>query len=301
MPYAKKTYGKKDGVRDKYTATWVSHSSMGDFHNCPRLYYLRAMYKNPKSGKKISVVAPALSLGVAVHNVLEGLAKHPSEGRMDRDLLALFEAEWRGVSGKKGGFTSEEQEAGYKARGVRMIETVVRGPRMLPNKIVKLPRETMNPNFWLTDTIILNGLIDWIEYLPADDSLHLVDFKTGKNEEKEGSLQLPIYLLLCHELQKRKVSKASYWYLESDTVVEKSLPSVEEARARVTESALPVRAARERALVERAEGVFICPQGAGGCRNCNDFETVVRTITTGEPGAEFVGVGNFCQEMWFVG
>ncbi len=52
---------------DKYTATWVSHSSMGDFIKCPRAYYLKNMYKNPKTGKKIGIVSPALSLGSAVH------------------------------------------------------------------------------------------------------------------------------------------------------------------------------------------------------------------------------------------
>lgn len=298
MAYSKKVDEKG---RDKYTATWVSHSSMGDYHTCPRLYYLRAMYKNPKTGKKISVVAPALSLGVAVHNVLEGLGQFKAEERMNRDLIAWFEKEWKGVEGKKGGFTSDEQEAEYKQRGLRMIETVVKDPRFLTNKAVKLPKKEMNPNFWLTDTIILNGLIDWIEYLPADDSLHLVDFKTGKNEERGDSLQLPIYLLLCNELQKRKVSKASYWYLESDTMVEKELPDAAKAHAKVLERALPVRAARERALKEKVDDVFVCPHGAEGCRNCRDFEAVVRKIQTGEGSATFVGTGNFGQEMWFVG
>jgi RecB family exonuclease len=46
-------------------------------------------------------------------------------------------------------------------------------------------------NFYLSeeDNIILNGLVDWIEYLD-DDTLHLIDFKTGKHEEKEAFEQL---------------------------------------------------------------------------------------------------------------
>lgn len=286
------------GGQDKYSATWVSHSSMGDFHACPRLYFLRAMYKNPTTGKKVSVVAPALSLGVAVHAVLEGLGQFRAEERMQRDLLAWFQKEWEVVSGKRGGFATPSLEAEYKERGERMIRTVVDNPRFLTQKTVKLPKGTMNPNFFLDDGIILNGLIDWIEYLPETDSLHLVDFKTGKNEEKETSLQLPIYLLLCNELQKRAVTRASYWYLESDTMTEKKLPTVEDARMSVLERARPVRMARERAKTEGAGSVFACPHG--GCRNCRDMEMVVRTIETGNGGAEYVGVGNFGQELWYV-
>jgi ATP-dependent helicase/DNAse subunit B len=61
--------------RDKYSAVWVSHSSMGDFLKCPYAYYLHNIYKDPKTGRKINIVNPSLSLGVAVHEVLEGLAR----------------------------------------------------------------------------------------------------------------------------------------------------------------------------------------------------------------------------------
>jgi RecB family exonuclease len=107
----------------------------------------------------------------------------------------------------------------------------------------------MNPNFYISedDNIILNGLVDWIEYLP-DDTLHLIDFKTGKHEEKEQSLQLPIYLLLCNALQKRKVSRASYWYLESDKMVEKELPDAITAETSVIEIARKVKEARARGI-----------------------------------------------------
>lgn len=72
---------------DKYTAVWVSHSSMGDFIKCPRAYYLKNVYKDPKTKRKINIVTPSLSLGVSVHEVLEGLGDFPSEERMNRDLL----------------------------------------------------------------------------------------------------------------------------------------------------------------------------------------------------------------------
>jgi hypothetical protein len=193
----------------------------------------------------MSIVTPHMSLGIAVHEVLEGLGDFPAHERMTRDLHATFEEAWQSVSGKKGGFISKEQEMEFKNRGKQMIDNVIKNPRFLTNKRIKLPREQMNPNFYLSedDNIILNGLVDWIEYLP-DDTLHLIDFKTGKHEEKEQSLQLPIYLLLCNALQKRKVSRASYWYLESDKMVEKELPDAITAETSVIEIARKVKEAR---------------------------------------------------------
>jgi len=278
-------------MQDKYSAVWVSHSSMQDFLKCPRLYYVHNVYKDPVTGHKVSIVTPHMSLGIAVHGVLEGLSDHPAEERMDEDLDELFEKEWQAVSGKRGGFMDEAEEAEFKSRGLIMLENVQRDPRFLLNKRIKLPRETMNPNFYLSDdeNIILNGLIDWIEYLPETDSLHIVDFKTGKREEQEASLQLPIYLLLCNALQKRAVTKASYWYLETDRLVPKELPDAQSALREVLDIALRVKAAR-------VQNKFTCPKGDAGCMHCRNYEL----IRTKDPRAINVGVGGFKQDMYVI-
>jgi hypothetical protein len=151
----------------------------------------------------------------------------------------------------------------------------------------------MNPNFYLSEgkNIILNGLIDWIEYLPESDSLHIVDFKTGKHVERDDSMQLPIYLLLCDRLQKRKVTKASYWYLESDEIVEKKLPTVAESLALVT----PVA---ELVATARAQKAFDCLKGKDGCMHCKPFESIL-TLHQDKPApVEYVGIGNFGQELY---
>ena len=283
-------------MADKYTAAWVSHSSMGDFLKCPRLYYLHNVYKDPATGRKMSIVTPHMSLGIAVHNVLEGLGDYPADERMKRDLRATFEAEWEKVSGIKGGFTSPEMEEEFKMRGKDMINNVIKDPKFLVNKRVKLPKEKMNPNYYLSedDNIILNGQVDWIEYLP-DDSLHIVDFKTGKKEEADASLQLPIYLLLCNALQKRKVSKVSYWYLESDKIVEKELPDAEKSYRDVYNVALRVKSARD-------SGIFECPKGKDGCIHCLPYEKILKW-KKGESDDESivsVGIGGFNQDMFVV-
>lgn len=287
-------------MADKYSATWVSHSSMGDFLKCPRLYYLHNMYKDPKSGRKITIISPHMSLGIAVHEVLEGLSAYKAEDRMKHDLRAKFEESWEKVTGKQGGFTSAKEEEEFKMRGKDMINIVIRNPRFIPNKCLRLKRDTMPPNFYLSeeDNIILNGLVDWIEYLPLTDSLHIIDFKTGKHEEKEGSLQLPIYLLLCNALQKRKVTKASYWYLESDKFVTKELPDLDTAKKDVLAVAQKVKDARDRA--KQGEDVFVCPQGKydgtrGGCTHCRVYEYIIAHDTD---KVEYIGVGGYGQDMY---
>ena len=288
-------------MADKYSAIWVSHSSMGDFIKCPRSYYLRNVYKNPKTGKKMGIVSPALSLGSAVHEVVEGLAEYKAEDRFKNpeELLKKFDKVWEKYKGKKGGFKTEQEEAEAKARGAEMIQRVINNPEPLKEKIVKLKdgENGMLPNFYLSedDNIILCGRIDWLGYKPEDDSIHILDFKTGKNEEKEDSLQLPIYQLLLHNLQKRKVSGASYWYLDSDDKPkEVSLPDLEDSREKVYKVAKEVADARLLAQMAGAEKAFVCPKGPAGCFACAPFEKILR----GE--AEFLGKGEWGQEMYLV-
>jgi ATP-dependent helicase/DNAse subunit B len=279
---------------DKYKAVWVSHSSIGDFLKCPRAYYLHNVYKNPDTGRKITIVNPALTLGSAVHATLEALGTLPVEERLSRDLVADFEEEWeKSASGKKGGFTSDAEEAVAKARGRAMIERVVKNPGPIAKKTVRLKESDNNmpPNFYLSeeDNIILCGLIDWLEYVEADDSIRVIDFKTGRNEENDDSLQLPIYILLLNELQKRRVSGAAYWYLEkNDVPTEVALPDAAEAREKVLAFARRVKVARENRAYE-------CTRSSSdGCFACQPYEAILM----GE--AEYLGIAAYGQDAYLV-
>ncbi len=277
--------------QDKYNSVWVSHSSINDFLRCPRSYYLKYVYKNDL-GRKINITSPALSLGISVHATLEGLSAFKTEERFKKPLEETFEEEWKKVSGKIGGFKSAKEEVEAKGRGLGMILRVEKNPGPLAKKTVKLPPSDNNmpPNFFLSEeeNIILNGKIDWLEYVPEDDSIKVIDFKTGKNEEKEDSLQLPIYLLLLNNLQKRKVSGAAYWYLDKDNEpVPVSLPDVKKSFDDVLSIAKRIKEAREKKE-------FNCPRGEAGCYACRPFEKILK----GE--AEFVGLGGYNQEMYIV-
>jgi ATP-dependent helicase/DNAse subunit B len=276
------------GYSNKYGATWVSHSSMGDFLKCPRAYFLHNVYKDPETGHKINITNPALALGQSVHEVLEGLALLPAEKRFEKSLIDQFQIAWKKVSGKWGGFKSADEEMEVKKRGEAMLARVEAHPEPLKEKALRMKQEL--PNFYLDEAnnIILCGKIDWMQYVPENDSIHILDFKTGKNEEKEDSLQLPIYVLLLNALQKRAVTGASYWYVDKDDApVEKPLPELANAREQVLAVAREVKKARD-------TKVFTCPRGAKGCFACKPFEAIL----AGE--AEYVGVGQYNQDLYIL-
>lgn len=252
---------------DKFSALWVSHTSISDFLSCPRAYFLRHMYRDPKTRHKIKIITPPLALGQAVHETLEALSVIPKENRFFHSLMDGFEKSWEKVRGKKGGFVDRDTEYKYEERGRAMIRNVKDNPGPLANSAVKIKEDL--PHYWLSEEegIILCGKVDWLEYLPATDSVHIIDFKTGKQDEDPDSLQLPIYHLLVRYCQSRLVTKASYWYLDrEDGLVEKVLPSIEEARERVLMIARKIKLARQ---LDRLS----CPNQ--GCMHCQPYEDIV--------------------------
>ncbi len=272
---------------DKFSALWLSHSSISNYLKCPRLYYLHDVYKDPKTGHKLQITAPSLSLGTAIHEVLESLSVLPVEKRFDEPLLARFEHAWEKVSGRKGGFFSQDLEETTKQRGIDMLANVFNNPGPLKKLSVKIKEDL--PHYFISETegIILCGKIDWLEYLGESDSVHIIDFKTNRTkQENVDSLQLPIYLLLVMNTQKRTVTKASYWYLSlPDGMVETALPDPQQAHETI------MKIAREIQLMRKLNKLT-CK--TGGCSHCEPYEKVLR----GE--AEFVGENNFRQDIYVI-
>lgn len=272
---------------DKYTATWVSHTSISDFLRCPRSYYLKNVYRDPKTNHKIKLMSPSLALGQAVHEVLESLSVLPKHSRFTQSLIDKFEQVWAKVTGKKGGFFSSDSEYKYKTRGQEMLRRVMNNPGPISGLAIKIQMDL--PYFWLSeeDNIILCGKIDWLEYLPEIDSVHIIDFKTGKAEEDPDSLQLPIYHLLVQHCQKRRAERASYWYLDSqDELTPKALPDLESAHKIILDVAKQIKLARQ---LER----FKCPQG-DGCNACMPMEMIV------DKKAEFVGNDEYGADVYII-
>ena len=257
-------------VQAKTFPLWVSHTSISDFLSCPRAYFLRHIYKDPMTGRKINIINPSMALGLTVHDVLETLADYSASERMKQPLLERFEKVWEHVSGELGGFRDETEEMQFKKRGLTMIERVLEHPGPLLNKAIRLHSpDDLPPRYMLSaeENIVLCGKVDWLEYFPDDDSVHIIDFKTGLRDEKEDSLQLPIYALLVKNLQRREIKRISYWYLERDNKpVEMGLPDFVKANQRVTDVAMAIKKLRQ-------EGRYVCPRQ--GCFSCRPLENIV--------------------------
>jgi ATP-dependent helicase/DNAse subunit B len=252
---------------DKYSAVWVSHSSISDFLSCPRAYYLKNVYKDPSTGNKIQIISPPLTLGQVVHEVIESLSVLPTDKRFDTPLIDTFEKAWEKVSGERGGFTDRDVEERYKRRGEDMLRRVTKNPGPLLNLAVKIKADL--PQYWLSeeDNIMLCGKIDWLEFLEEEEAVHIIDFKTGTSKQDSDSLQLPIYHLLAHNTQKYPVAKASYWYIEqNDEPTPQKLPDLEKSEKEVMKIAKKIKLARQ---LES----FLCPHG--GCRYCTPYERIL--------------------------
>lgn len=307
---------RKSKAEDKYSAIWISHSSVSDFLKCERLYFLRNVWKN-SNGRKINIVSPQMSLGSAVHGVIEPLATLSTleresiiTGSHIENLNNKFENIWKKYSGLMGGFESVEEEKEYKDRGLKMIQNVLQNPGPILKKTVKFYTGDFIPNIYLSekDNIILCGLVDWVEYLDDTDSLRVIDFKTGLRDENEESMQLFIYKILVESLQKRKVESGAYWYLDRDKfykIKEILDEDVEQVKEKLLKIGLEIKEKKSPKTGQGIEENFKCKYSESGelCKYCKEVEMIYK-FDKGEllnsQEVKYLGVGEYKQDLYFV-
>lgn len=244
-------------------AVFISPSSLSDFDKCPKLYYYRYVYKTPDTGLKIQITNPALALGTAVHDAIERFVALEPLLRTQSALKEIFATVWQGLSGEKGGFTSPDEEKTYRDRGEAMLETFFSNDHFRTAQKFKMP-EFLKAE--LGDDLILTGKLDWIEKI--GDGYHLIDFKTGKNEEKEGSMQLPIYAVLAGKILQSDDIKTSYWYLDQGKELRDfTLPDLNEFAQSLKQKGLVIKKSR-------LTNSFVCPKGES-CWACRDMAAVI--------------------------
>jgi hypothetical protein len=233
-------------------------------------------------------------------------------GQSNGELLNKFENTWKKYSGLMGGFESAEEEKEYKERGIKMIQNVIENPGPIINKTVKFYSGDFIPNIYLSeaDNIILCGLVDWVEYLESTDALRVIDFKTGLRDEKDDSMQLPIYKILVESLQKRKVDSGAYWYLDRDKFykIKKILDEdVELVKEKLLEIGRQIKEKKSVKSPREVESNFKCKysDNGEGCKYCREVEMIYQfdkalLSTQGQYLVKYLGVGEYKQDLYFV-
>ena len=240
-------------------AIFLSPSSLADFEKCPQLYYFRSVYRTPR-GLKIQIINPNLALGQNVHDVLDQFLKLLPEQRTKEELERIFELIWGNTSGEKGGYSSPDEEESYKKRGREMINRFWNNKHFQITEAVKIPNF---PKAELGNDLILTGKLDWVEKTP--EGVKIVDFKTGKNEEREDSQQMPIYAYLISQVLNTNKITACYWYLDKDEDLTACvLPNLEQTLAYLKQKGEIIKMTRQ-------TNSFKCQSGRESCWACKDM------------------------------
>jgi ATP-dependent helicase/DNAse subunit B len=243
-------------------ALFISYTSLKDFDNCPKAYYLKNIYRDPKTGYKLQIASPYLTLGAIVHDAIKWFLQMDRQISEDQ-LIAKYKNIWLKYRGKKGGFPTREDEAVFGKRGIAMLKNFFAN-------IISLEQNLDLDNFYkyrLDATTFLNGRLDFLGLL-KDGTLHVMDFKTGSRDE-EDALQLYIYAILAESNLQKEVSKISYWYLDRDsTPKEAVLDSLQEKLDWLKGKAEEIK----QSIISNE---WICVKNPERCRDCQSYQDIL--------------------------
>lgn len=240
---------------------FVSFTALSDFLKCPRSYYLKNIYRDSKTGHRIQIASPHLSLGSTVHDAIKWYIEMKGQVK-DEQTVAKFRNLWLKYRGRRGGFESDEMEAGFGKRGLKMLQNFLKNAQ----KLEKITHQMDFPKLHLFDEVILIGNLDFIGERP-DGTLHVLDFKTGANQQKD-TLQLYIYAILAEANFGKPVTAASFWYLDrEDDPRQIVLDPLEPKLAWIKEKARELKKAI-------GAGSWVCLK-AGQCIDCSRYQAII--------------------------
>ncbi|MBU0999966.1 PD-(D/E)XK nuclease family protein [Patescibacteria group bacterium] len=243
-------------------ALWVSYTGLKDFTNCPRSYYLKNRYRDPKSGYRLQIAASAMTLGSLVHDAIKWYLQTGRTASFD-EVIKLYRNRWLKYQGKRGGFATRKEEGDFGKRGLDMLDNFYKNKGILEKNI---PAYDFL-RYWLDDKAVLTGKADFIGEL-QDGSLHVLDFKTG-TKDQDDLTQLYIYGILAESNFEKPVSRISYWYLDRDSAVKEAVLDSLEGKLEWIKGKVKVI---EEALLKNE---WVCIKGENQCSECKKYQAVI--------------------------
>jgi len=199
----------------------ASPFSLNMFQLCPRQYkfqyidHLGGIYRKSR---------PYFTMGDHVHATLKDfLSVVPVSERNLTRLEDLLREKWRRY---RKGFNDREDEKRWGQKALNQLRWFAKNQDLSVTPFMVEDYHSVE----VTSNIILKGKIDRVDK-EADDSLHIIDYKTGKMPAEINQLQLHIYALILSKKQDLPPKKASYLYMEAGTLQTIELTAADLAQA----------------------------------------------------------------------
>ena len=250
---------KQEFIKD---ALFISHTALKDFLKCPNSYFLKNRYRDPKTGYRLQIASGPMTLGSLVHDAIKWYLQTNRVANKD-EVINKFRNHWLKYRGKKGGFSSREEEGVFGKRGLQMLDNFLKNASILePN----IPAYDFL-RYRLDEKIVFTGKVDFIGQL-ENESLHILDFKTGAKDEEDAT-QLHSYAIMAESTFQKPVSKLSYWYLDrDDSPKEAVLDPLEEKIDWIKDKALQIQDAISKDSWE-------CIEKDGPYNECQKYQKVI--------------------------
>lgn len=198
-----------------------SFSQLSAFSTCPLQYKFAFVLKIPADGDKSSLI-----FGKVLHNTLYNFLLPAMNEKLFQEALSPTDKSKASLFSKKrlldlykefwqeDGYRSKEDKESYRKRGTESLTIFFNNyQKEKPEAILMLEKDF---NFKINKEII-RGAIDRIDLL-KDGTLEIIDYKTGNTKESlqfKDKRQLILYQLFLEESLNKKVSRLSYYFLES--------------------------------------------------------------------------------------
>jgi RecB family exonuclease len=206
-----------------------SHSKLSRFEKCPLDYYF--YYLDPK-WKGYQEPKDYNTKGSAIHGALTLFYNLPLKKRNARSLQnSLLEAWFSETDktkkpplGEIGGFNTKEDEKKTYRESLEILQKFLDLKDINP-PIFYIPTEDIKNSFCdyekmiqpIDDQSFISGKFDRIDKI-KDDTLRIIDFKTGKKQNSKD--QLDFYRVLAELNFKIPVSIVSFYYLKEGEIVD---------------------------------------------------------------------------------
>lgn len=213
----------------------------------------------------MQIASPYLSLGATVHDTIKWFLECEEKPPKD-EVVNKFRNLWLKYSGKRGGFSSREEEAQFGNRGLAMMGNFLKNYTVLEKPVPPVSF----PKYHLVDDAILIGNFDFVGE-KSDGTLHVIDFKTGIHDE-DNALQLYMYAILAESNLEKPVSAASFWYLDREDIPrEVVLDPLESTLDYLTKMAQEIK----QAIEQNSWQCIKSPPAGGLCRDCRDYQNLI--------------------------